>query len=229
MVFRSDILKLILPSNGSLFSICADYYMAHFANLMGNSILIPTIHGCYRRHGKNNFGSHPVYGAINSVGDLSKHPPHKEFRDAIANHIIKNFKKFQAILNPKGLLIFFFKLLCVDEFISIAGKHRELFSETKTYYLKEYIRFKIKRYRIPKPFQKTIISFTEEVSNKYAFELTRSKKNKKAGSFSVALAQDSSSSLHPLFPVSDTTCSPAAQDLSTVSTVSAISAQAGNQ
>ncbi len=160
MVFRSDILKLILPSDGAPFSICADYYMAHFSNLVGNSMLIPTIHGCYRRHGKNNFGSHPVLGGINSVGDLAKHPPHDEFRKTMVNHIITNFNKFEAILTPKGLIFFFFRLLYIKEFKSILYKHRDILIESTNYYLKEYIRFKIKRFNTPSPYKSTEVDST---------------------------------------------------------------------
>jgi glycosyltransferase involved in cell wall biosynthesis len=161
MVFRSDILKLIMPSNGAPFSICADYYMAHFANLIGNSMLIPTIHGCYRRHGKNNFGSHPVLGGINSVGDLAKHPPQDDFRKAIVNHIIENFKTFQAILTPNGLIFFFFRLLYLREFMNLVDKHRDLFPGSKIKYLKGYLNFRSKRLRTPTPFKKTKFNFID--------------------------------------------------------------------
>jgi glycosyltransferase involved in cell wall biosynthesis len=163
MVFRSDILKLILPSNGAPFSICADYYMAHFSNLIGNSLLIPTIHGCYRRHGQNNFGSHPVLGGINSVGDLAKHPPHDDFRKAMVNHIIENYDRFQAILTPKGFLNFLFRLLSYKE-SQIVFDNKDLFKEKKLFYKKLYIEFRLKRLWIPKLFKK--ICYAEELRTK---------------------------------------------------------------
>ena len=144
MMFRRDTLRLIMPKDRT-FAICADYYMAHFANLVGNSLLIPTIHGCYRRHGSNNFGSHPVLGAINSVGDLSKHPPHELFRQTIINHVITHHDVFEPIFTPRGFLQFLFRVATLREFIDLVKKRPDIFTRPAWHYFREYVNFRWKR------------------------------------------------------------------------------------
>ena len=99
-----------MPRDGTTFRICADYYIAHFCHLIGDSLLVPTIHGCYRRHGGNNFGSNPVLGNINSVGNLDKHPPHDLFRRTMILHVLDNFELFYPIFMGKGLVQFLLRL-----------------------------------------------------------------------------------------------------------------------
>lgn len=159
MVYRSDTLRLILPKrNGKAFRICADYYIAHFANLLGNSMLIPTVHGCYRRHGKNNFGCHPVLGAINSVGDLAKHPPHDEFRTTIIGHVVDHAARFRAILSPRGLLHFLFRVATLREFMGLTETRSDIFSEDRRTYLKEYVHFRRLRRAQPRPYKRSPVA-----------------------------------------------------------------------
>ena len=159
MVFRSDMIRLILPDNDSIFTICVDYYLANFANLLGGSLLIPTIHGCYRRHGGNNFGSHPVLGAINSVGDLSKHPPHDDFRQAFMQHVINRHEQFEALLTPVGLIQFFFRVATLKEFIGLLKTYPHIFNKSRAYYFTQLFKFKKGRLDLKMPYMKTTVNF----------------------------------------------------------------------
>jgi len=147
MMYRADVLRLILEGQPRTFRICADYYVAHFANLIGCSLLIPTIHGCYRRHGENNFGSNPVLGALNSVGCMSKHPPHPEFRRAIIEHVLANTARFLPILGGPGLRVLLSKVATFEEYREIVRARPELFTGPAWKALAAYLRFRLARLR----------------------------------------------------------------------------------
>lgn len=70
MFFRRSALELIMPQDAGALAVCADSYLAYFAHALGGSLLIPTAHGCYRRHGANSYAQ-----SINSMfiltGDVS--------------------------------------------------------------------------------------------------------------------------------------------------------------
>lgn len=135
MVFRRSTVELIMPADGTSFRICADYYIAHFCHLVGDSLLIPTVHGCYRRHGKNNFGSNPVLGNINSVGNLDKHPPHDMFRRCMINHVLNNKELFYPIFMGKGLVQFLLRLVKLRELPGFIYRYPEIFPRTLPHYL----------------------------------------------------------------------------------------------
>jgi len=135
MVFRRSTVELILPCDGTTFRICADYYIAHFCHLIGDSLLIPTIHGCYRRHGGNNFGSNPVLGNINSVGNLDKHPPHDLFRQTMISHVLDNFEVFYPIFMGKGLVKFLLRLVKPSELPGLVAAYPQAFPRPLWHYL----------------------------------------------------------------------------------------------
>lgn len=135
MVFRRSTVELIMPKDGTTFRICADYYIAHFCHLIGDSLLIPTIHGCYRRHGKNNFGSNPVLGNINSVGNLDQHPPHDLFRNTMVQHILNNHDLFYPIFMDKGLMRLLLRIVKFIELPQLIRSNTKNFPKSILYYL----------------------------------------------------------------------------------------------
>lgn len=145
MMFRADTLRLILEDQPRSFRICADYYIAHFANLIGYSLLIPTIHGCYRRHGENNFGSNPVLGAINSVGCMSKHPPHAQFRQAIIDHMLANKARFKPILGRKDFVTMLFRVGTWAEIRAAAKLHPDVLPGPEWKLFARYVLFRLSR------------------------------------------------------------------------------------
>jgi glycosyltransferase involved in cell wall biosynthesis len=136
MVFRRSTVELIMPTDGTTFRICADYYIAHFCHLIGDSLLVPTIHGCYRRHGGNNFGSNPVLGNINSVGNLDKHPPHDLFRATIINHVLENYDVFYPIFMGDGLIRFLMRVVKLGEIAGLMAKYPKVFRKSLWHYLR---------------------------------------------------------------------------------------------
>jgi len=162
MVFRTATLRLIMPRPGVTFRICADYYIAQFANLLGNSLLIPSIHGCYRRHGENNFGSNPVVGAVNSVGCLDQHPPHDEFRKAMIGHVLENYQRFYRIYMGKGVVRLLCRLAPLAELLDIVRQNRELFPESLWWYRRFYLNYHLPRRRKDKrPWKERLIQVPE--------------------------------------------------------------------
>ncbi len=147
MVFRRSTLEIIMPKDGTTFRICADYYMAHFCHLIGDSLLIPTIHGCYRRHGGNNFGTNPVLGNINSVGNLDKHPPHDLFRWTMINHVLNNYDLFYPIFMGPGMVGFLMRLVKFKELPRLVAAYPRVFPRPLWHYLRLSLRqWRLKRY-----------------------------------------------------------------------------------
>lgn len=147
MVFRRETLQLIMPAPGVTFRICADYYIAHFAQLLGNSLLIPTIHGCYRRHGENNFGDNPVIGAVNSVGCLDRHPPHDDFRRVMMQHLLQNYARFYRIYMEKGVASLLYRIATLQELKQLVREHGEILRRPMWWYVRHYLEFHARRWR----------------------------------------------------------------------------------
>jgi glycosyltransferase involved in cell wall biosynthesis len=148
MMFRKTVLDLIFPDPDVTFRICADYFVAHFAQLLGNSLLIPTIHGCYRRHGENNFGSNPIIGALNSVGSMDKHPPHDDFRKAMIAHVLRHFDRFHVILGPRVFALLMFRLNRLGELLRLYDAHPDKFRSPKRVLVRRYLAYRVQKYFI---------------------------------------------------------------------------------
>ena len=88
MMFRRGVLGLILPGpeEARKYRICADFYLARFAHILGASAILQEALGSYRRHGRNNFCSDPLLANV-SVGDMRRHPKLEAFY-ALALHIL---------------------------------------------------------------------------------------------------------------------------------------------
>ena len=99
MMFRRTILELILLDSSCKLMICADNYLCHFANLIGESVIIPQKLGCYRRHGKNNFASNSYVNNRTLIGDMSNHPEHGEVLTLIRKEILDKSDLFLKIFS----------------------------------------------------------------------------------------------------------------------------------
>jgi glycosyltransferase involved in cell wall biosynthesis len=93
MMFRTELLNLIKPEDTSAFRICADYYLAHFANLLGGSILYNKAKVNYRRHGENGYtknfviGGHRPTGVVNTI--------HEDIQKLIISNLLERRELFQ--------------------------------------------------------------------------------------------------------------------------------------
>ncbi len=110
MMFRKATLDLILPNTDDDFRICADNFICHFANLIGGSLLIPDVVGCYRRHGQNNFSSNTLVGGCHPTGDMSKHPRHEAVRLGILKILVNRYKYFNMVLPPDRYIMTFARI-----------------------------------------------------------------------------------------------------------------------
>jgi glycosyltransferase involved in cell wall biosynthesis len=99
MMFRKSVLELVMPDSMDHFRICADNYISHFANIIGGSILVPEVHGCYRRHGMNCFSSNSLVGGSHPTGNMKNHPKHDNVRMTILETLIQKHESFSAVLS----------------------------------------------------------------------------------------------------------------------------------
>lgn len=104
MMFRRTVLDYALTDVDEAFRKCADNYVAHFCNLLGGSILIPTVLGCYRRHQRNTFSNNPLIGGRLPTGDMRHHPTHALVLDSIRTGLLACHEQFLSLLGPSGFL-----------------------------------------------------------------------------------------------------------------------------
>ncbi|MEM9761033.1 MAG: glycosyltransferase family A protein [Pseudomonadota bacterium] len=62
IMFRRGVLDTVLHDRARNVRICADFYLLHFAHLIGGTLLIRAPLGAYRRHGSNNFATSGLIG-----------------------------------------------------------------------------------------------------------------------------------------------------------------------
>lgn len=104
MMFRRTVLDYILGSADDAFKKCADNYVCHFADLLGGSILIPSVLGCYRRHQRNIFSNNPLIGGRLPTGDMRHHPAHDSVLRHIRSRLFERNQQFVALLGLDGFL-----------------------------------------------------------------------------------------------------------------------------
>lgn len=96
-MFRRDVLDMIISDECRCLRVCADSYLFHFSHALGGTLIIPAVHGCYRRHGSNNFSKNPIIGGFNSPGDVRRDPKALS-RELSFRHAIKHFDNFHAVI-----------------------------------------------------------------------------------------------------------------------------------
>ncbi|QAR32106.1 glycosyltransferase [Geovibrio thiophilus] len=103
MMFRTDLLRLIKTENTDAFRVCADYYIAHFANLLGGSLLFDRAKVNYRRHGKNLFAKNFIIGGNRPTGSLLHHghPAHETLQKEIVTKMIEKRAEFEPYFSDE--------------------------------------------------------------------------------------------------------------------------------
>jgi glycosyltransferase involved in cell wall biosynthesis len=129
MMFRKSVLDIIMPDNGDEFRVCADNYICHFANLIGGSLLIPGIYGCYRRHGSNYFSCNPIVGGRLPTGDMKRHPKHHIVRLHILSHFLKYHEKFLSILSDWKFIMTLLRITGPYELLKIKREYPDYFAK----------------------------------------------------------------------------------------------------
>lgn len=97
MMFRTDLLRLIETEKTEDFRVCADYYIVHFANLLGGSLLFDRCKVNYRRHGNNNFSKNFIIGGHRPTGHdkYHAHPSQSALQKGILDKLIKERERFE--------------------------------------------------------------------------------------------------------------------------------------
>jgi len=104
MMFRRPVLSYVFSGSDDSFKKCADNYVCHFANLLGGSILIPDVLGCYRRHQNNTFSNNPLIGGRLPTGDMRYHPAHRLVLQHISRRMFECNQQFISLLGVRGFL-----------------------------------------------------------------------------------------------------------------------------
>jgi glycosyltransferase involved in cell wall biosynthesis len=143
MMFRRSVLELSMPDcHFDELRICADNYFVHFCNLIGGSLLIPSIHGCYRRHGQNGFGKNAIIGGHLPVGDMSEHPDHETVRKMVVERLFKIATELKRLVGESGFMNLLMRTILVRELPELKKCYPNVLTKPLSYYRREFIRFR---------------------------------------------------------------------------------------
>jgi glycosyltransferase involved in cell wall biosynthesis len=92
-MFRRAVLGMVMSPESRCLRICADRYLFNFSHALGGSLIIRTVHGCYRRHASNAFSDNPVVGGESFLGDNRKDPSN-EANALIFQHVLGHRDRF---------------------------------------------------------------------------------------------------------------------------------------
>jgi len=126
-MFRRPVLNYVLSDSDNAFRKCADNYVCHFSNLLGGSILIPRVLGCYRRHLNNAFSNNPLIGGRLPTGDMRNHPTHHLVLHHISERLFECNQQFISLLGVGG---FFDALAKVTPFTRLWHNGRAIRGKT---------------------------------------------------------------------------------------------------
>lgn len=105
MMFRRSVLEVGIPTVTEPFKTCADYFVCHFANLIGGSVLIGEPLCLYRVHSSNSLANHSVFGIGTFLHDISRHYDHQTVtRPIMTKHLLDNISVLRQILGHRGFL-----------------------------------------------------------------------------------------------------------------------------
>jgi glycosyltransferase involved in cell wall biosynthesis len=127
MMFRRPVLNYVLSDSDDAFRKCADNYVCHFSNLLGGSVLIPSVLGCYRRHQNNTFSNNPLIGGRLPTGDMRNHPAHRLVLHHIKERLFECNQQFISLLGIGGFLD---ALVKVTPFIRFWHNARAMYGNT---------------------------------------------------------------------------------------------------
>lgn len=131
-MFRKPVLDLIIPDETEAFRICADYFLFHFANVLGGSVIIPEFHGCYRRHTQNNFSSNRVVSGLVTPGNIRREPNQEIVRRAMIGQIHKRHSDFLNYYNDFEFACLLARILSKSsQYKSVVAEFPGLFSALK--------------------------------------------------------------------------------------------------
>ena len=143
MMFRRLALELAMPDKHlDGLRICADNYLVHFCNLIGGSLLIPSIQGCYRRHGQNGFGKNAIIGGHLSVGDMSEHPDHETVRKMVVERLFDIHPQLKRLVGEGGFMNLLMRTAFIRELPSLKGRYPRILDRELSYYRGEFMRFR---------------------------------------------------------------------------------------
>jgi hypothetical protein len=107
LMFRRTALNVLRPARPERIRMCADYYLAVGAHMLGGTVRIERSLGCYRLHGGNAFSRNLLLGGRTSLGTTlpeTEAASHEEFIRCLC----ENAELLRASLQPgyvAGLLI----------------------------------------------------------------------------------------------------------------------------
>lgn len=106
IMFRRGVLEIALTERVRDIRICADFYLLHFCHMIAGSLLLPSVSGCYRRHGANNFAMNPIVGSGGRPGMIRAGVSYAEIWERIRAETVCQFDRLADLLGtPRALQI----------------------------------------------------------------------------------------------------------------------------
>jgi glycosyltransferase involved in cell wall biosynthesis len=104
VMLRRGVLDLVLTQAVADVRICADFVLLPLCHLIGGSLLITSAHGCYRRHGENNFAVNAVVASGIGVGGKSRATTNRQMRARLRSEVIARFDSLSAVIGVRRAL-----------------------------------------------------------------------------------------------------------------------------
>ncbi|SFV33166.1 glycosyltransferase family 2 protein [Hyphomicrobium facile] len=118
LMFRRDLLRLILPQNIGPFRICADYFFATLGHLISGTIIVSEPLVGWRLHRKNNFSKNAIIGGRYMPATFDRS---SALNFEIARYVMTNFDRLSPVIGAT---------LCKDIVRRFVSKKR-LYKATK--------------------------------------------------------------------------------------------------
>lgn len=100
MVFRRPLIELLVPADTERLRLGADIYFITLGHCFAGSLVIRNALGAYRRHGKNNFSSLPVFGSPGSTPMSRMIENRQNAYRAMLEHVLEASDRLSAAFGP---------------------------------------------------------------------------------------------------------------------------------
>jgi glycosyltransferase involved in cell wall biosynthesis len=102
MVFRRIVLEVMRPGNPEEIRICADAYLALAAHMLGGSVRLERVLGCYRLHAANSWATDRFFGQGSELGQMTR-ASRKVIRESLADRLIAVAPKMEEDVSRRYL------------------------------------------------------------------------------------------------------------------------------
>lgn len=122
LMFRRSVLETIRPARPERLRICADFYLARAAHMVGGTVRMEQTLGHYRLHGANAFSRNLLLGDRSELGKTAPEIV-AAANDEVAGHILGDAGVWQSVLPADYLGTLLLHAVGYDRFRALAAEN----------------------------------------------------------------------------------------------------------